>query len=155
MKLPVVFVPLPLVLRGNVRVVLIRDPVQMSASIFGPSKSLLRFSVRILLSKSLTNRAPKKLFLISPSLGDTRAALHFSHSEHHVTISFFTTKYGMVQVKFLFGQSSCVFLGYQTSRTSAVDDAFCPIFSTVGTLGNGRHFAHIEAFQVHIENYLL
>ena len=37
----------------------------------------------------------KKLFLNSPSLGDTRAALHFSHSEHHVTISFFATKYRM------------------------------------------------------------
>ena len=38
---PPVFVPLPLVPRGNVRVILIRDLVQMSAGVFGASDSLL------------------------------------------------------------------------------------------------------------------
>ena len=45
-KLPIFFVPLPLVPRGDVGVVFTRDLVKTSASIFVPYDSMLRFSVR-------------------------------------------------------------------------------------------------------------
>ena len=53
-------------------------------------------------------------------------------------------------------QPSCVFCVNQTGPTSAIDDAFCPILRTVGTLGLGRDFEQLEAFHVlYIMNDLL
>ena len=60
-KLPVVFVPLPLAPCGTVRVVFICYLIQMSASVFGPSNSLLTFAVCILLLVSVEDRAIHEL----------------------------------------------------------------------------------------------
>ena len=55
-KLPVVFVPLPLAPCGNVRLIFFYYLAQMSASVFGPSKSQLRLAVCVMFLESLENR---------------------------------------------------------------------------------------------------
>ena len=82
--------------------------------------------------------APKK-----KRRGYPRAAHQSSDRAHHAAIP--KEKYGMDKVSNLpLVKSFRVLCKYRTSPTSALDDAFCPVFCTVRALGLRRNFAQFE-----------